>query len=284
MKIAILFFGQPRFVENRLVSKKLHRKFSQYDVEYFGHTWIDEKGSNLSTSPWSGLKSLTSSGFALDAIEQQYPGIKIKSEKSLFFSLDEDAQLISSGLPINLNAELLKKFSELECLNLNNTLSQFYSINSVIKLFEGSTDTSIYDLVILTRFDCYIVTLPELFSFTRTNQLIVSGKHDNYPDLLILGSLTAIKSSDVLPNLQKLFNSLQSLNGEFMREANLKSNFSNIQVKKIKFYHYCIRHKSRLKAILLIWVEVFRENVSHNKNLRVKLSKFKQKIVGFSIE
>ncbi len=153
MKVALLLFGQPRALHNTDVYMS-HKKFilDRYDTDVYCHMWYNENETNYTVSSWVPNKYSTTVTKGSDAIiEKLYSPKKMIVEPSKGFTIS-DANY----------AKLCAKFGKHRCneRDMNNILSQVYSIQSVTKLVEDSKDQ--YEFIILARYDVILDTFIKL--------------------------------------------------------------------------------------------------------------------------
>ena len=60
MKVAVAFFGQPRYVGNpQIINTYKQVLLDKYDCDVFGHMWWQEDGGEFDYSSWSKTVSYT---------------------------------------------------------------------------------------------------------------------------------------------------------------------------------------------------------------------------------
>lgn len=146
MKIAYCFYGQPRSFESGIKNILNFIKNNNVDVDFYYHTFVYKEGDVMETSPWRDISKDTLVGCS-DTIEK------------LNFLLNPVAYIAEN--PINFDISIYEdtigyKNTPHVCIkNINNTLSQIYSISKVCKLFKkyNCENVNKYDLVITSRFD-----------------------------------------------------------------------------------------------------------------------------------
>jgi len=174
LKVALVFYGQPRFVDlpySAFSHKWFLRKVS---FEVLGHCWFTPNPSIMETSAWSGLGDTLR--FLPDAkarILKSYPGANILFEAPLL--QDE-----SNSSP-----------------EYRNLLSHLTSLHRALLLLQEENKLKNYDLVVLSRFDAVILKFPDFSRLTR-NKLLLTNEHDRFPDFLVAGSPEKILALDSL--------------------------------------------------------------------------------------
>src|ERR1035437_4157147 len=172
IKIALLLFGQARFVNNFKVIESYKKKlFEPYEVDTFGHIWFSEREDVYSTSSWSKIEECPVNKNTIHEINSIYPNPRIIYEKSRKFKVPQ---------------VLLKKFNSnpnFSDKNLENIISHLYSFEKSsinLKGFESN-----YDFIIISRTDSIINYLPDLNTLDK-NSFYLSNHHDKFPDLIFL--------------------------------------------------------------------------------------------------
>lgn len=150
MKIALLFFGQPRFLSNKK-SYNSHRSFlSKYDVDIFVHSWWSIEPNDYTPSSWSSLSHVPYDRDTIKTIRNLYNPVHAVYEKQKEFDVDESV--------IN-KVEFIKSRQD-----LNNIKSHLYSIKRVGEVLKEYTSSNDYSFIILSRFDNIISGFPNLES------------------------------------------------------------------------------------------------------------------------
>ena len=154
MKIALIYFGQPRFVNNPncYESQKAY-VMSQGDCDVFAHLWEPSSdGYNFAT--WSGLNNEPAHESDINTFVQKWNPKKLAIEPNRDFNNESLYNAIQHKLP---GAENRK-------YNFNLCLSQLYSIERAIELYEEhikeTGDT--YEFVIFMRTDLCVWGFPTL--------------------------------------------------------------------------------------------------------------------------
>jgi hypothetical protein len=180
MKVALALFGQPRFLNNPKPEIS-HKNFimDKYDTDVFIHTWWDPNCKEYDVSSWSTIDRCPSDKNAIEIIKEKFNPKLIKYETPRTFKVkDEIVKVLKEkgpGHPIS------------ERINLSNSISQLYTIEEAIKLYEKyKEENSIdYDFIIMSRLDGEILDFPDLNTLS-TDYFYVSDHHDSFPDLIYL--------------------------------------------------------------------------------------------------
>lgn len=175
MKVALLLFGQPRFLDNPKVVESFNNLKNNFNLDVFCHTWWSEDESNYSCSDWTKIKKCPVNKNSIDIIKKIYNPKEIKYEPSRVFEIDPKINnFISKKFP---NHNLWTK------KHANNIQSQLYSIQSVSRLFcEYKKE---YDFVILDRFDTYL-KIGQDISKLPNDAFYMSNIHPRFPDMILL--------------------------------------------------------------------------------------------------
>jgi hypothetical protein len=137
MKVACLYYGQPRFTEN-LYCYESHKKFifDRYDTDIYAHLWWDDDDANQwdrshvssdwEFSTWLQMEQCPKDRYDLNRFIEKWKPHHLITEKPKEFSNDEMYSLVE------------KKFDgeRFHKKNFHNQLSQLYSIEQVGKLLE----------------------------------------------------------------------------------------------------------------------------------------------------
>lgn len=174
MKIALLFFGQPRFLYNPRsgIGYKTYI-INKHDVDIFGHCWISH---TFQASTWTSLGEMNGNMYPESKLCEDYPGIVIQKENSRSFGYDN--------------------------LNENNIASHLYSIKKVASLLQERKDISQYDLIILSRYDVDIKHMEGLEKLGKG--FFAMEDHPGVADQLYAFTPEYIKWCDIYDNFEEL--------------------------------------------------------------------------------
>jgi hypothetical protein len=151
MKVAVLFYGQPRNFHRGYENIQefiWRQKGTQFD--FFYHCWVDDNCRGYIASTWS-------------KVQKEYlkydPSIKQKL-LDMYKPIVHEYQDIITEFHLENTIGLYNSNSS---VNINNTISQMYSRNKTRNIFNKYvTESGVrYDMVIMTRFDT--VTVPALY-------------------------------------------------------------------------------------------------------------------------
>lgn len=147
MKVALVFSGQPRFVEQNGYLSTKSTFLDKYDCDVYAHFWFS-KGTLYETAPWSGLGALSIPDNAIDRFVQLYSPKGIHVE------------------PPPREDEIVKRIYE-RSSNIRtpyNTFSVFTSHKRAFDLIPYPED---YDFIIRHRTDNIILRIPDLTTLSK---------------------------------------------------------------------------------------------------------------------
>jgi hypothetical protein len=182
MKVALLFYGQPRFVGNEDVIKSYKKDIlDKYDTDVFCHTWWTDKGGEYDCSTWSKITNCPISSNTLDIIRETYSPIVLKYDEPRIFEFPPKVMLY------------VEKFTGkhpdgdyYNHKNYSNILSQLYSIQKVSEIFESHADKhseTKYDWIVLARYDTVLIDFPDLYK-CNPNKFYLPNHHPKFPDVI----------------------------------------------------------------------------------------------------
>ncbi len=228
MRVALLFYGQPRFVDNLEVYNNYKSIISKYNTDIFCHTWWSNDNNEFKSSSWSNI-NYTSNINAIDKIKKLY--------NPLEFIYDE---------PINFKSiiffKLQEKFNNDKFLteqNFNNTLSQLYSIKRVSEIFVPHKDK--YDFIILARYDTIITNFPDI-NVLNKNTFYLAGEHDSFPDMInIFGTNFLEYSLNIFDDVDTIYDKIENIYPEQFKYKSFLKRFSNTDMVGIPMRAFAIR-------------------------------------------
>jgi hypothetical protein len=144
MKIALVFSGQPRFVNSKAYLSIHDNLLQKYNCDIYAHFWFSSNiNTKYETAPWSSLGDIQLSEYAIKDFIELYHPIKIEFEEPY-----SDSQLVERTYTrVNHPREPY------------NTRSMFISHKKAYSLVINPEQ---YDFIIRIRTDDYIYTLPDL--------------------------------------------------------------------------------------------------------------------------
>ncbi len=233
MKVALLFFGQPRFLENPLPFQT-HRDhiLNKYETDVFCHTWWSPKQDSYDTSSWSKINSCSADKNAINKIVSLYNPKVVKFQESINFKFPEDSEF-------NKN---ITKFDWANN-NKNNILSHLYSFTQIGEILEDyiQTTNTTYDFIIASRLDAEIIRLPNLKTLDP-DKFYLPSHHDKFPDNLFLFSPKFIKFLNIYPNIEELSTKVWQPSAEAYKWENYKKHFEEPFAPNYNVYAEFVRN------------------------------------------
>lgn len=243
-KIAVLIYGQSRFLENPHSLLSLRALFPNHQLDFYIHTWKDLNIGNQES-----------------LIQEKYTPLVLEIDEPL----DQHIELEKYKESISECKSRLK--IEKQDAYIFSCISQLASVQAVNELFcRHINDASHgYNFVVLTRFDAVYFGKfnPKLLD---TFDLIVSKSHSYYPDVIQIykaGVAKNIRPMDIIP---LVFLSCWDLCGEALREASYR--FNGITITYDGFYYLLIRERFTLKNRLNLvkqYIRFFYKSILKNK-------------------
>jgi hypothetical protein len=255
-RIAIVFFGQPRNIQNRISS--VSHKFwgREYELDFYGHCWFDPTGL-MGYSGGEHAKKFKINTQTSELLKNHYPGIDLNFEKP-----KSSTDLMAL---VNLNQ------SEKGNIILENPLlpvfiSQFYSINQALRHFDARSLDREYEFILLSRYDNFISFLPKAKNIEIEKLTVKQNSSKNgFPDLVFIGSRCSLEGINVYPLLSKYLKQGKRITPELLKQEHFLSvsseqslsyrDFEVLVVRDSRFFKYLayfLRVRLRLLKIKLI--------------------------------
>lgn len=195
MNIAVCFYGQPRFIDNKLsYESHKHKIFNQGNVDVFAHYWFDEEQTAFIASDWSKKHNNYIHKNAPELIQEYYNPVRIKQEKPKPF--------VENNI-IKDKCSLLPYYSENNFYNLQSHLYSFEQSFRLLKEYSKETNKQ-YDFIVSTRFDNYIVNFPDLNILDKNSLYIDRRCGNNFTDVILLFGFSILESFTPYSNFQKI--------------------------------------------------------------------------------
>ena len=232
-----------------------------HSVDWFGHVWHGIDGLAQDTTRVGGF---ISNLYTESIIRGRFPNISLEISKPQNFE-----HMISNELEHDLDAEDRRV--------LGNTISQLFSIHSVLNLIKSSLVD--YDLVILSRYDNFIYYLPPLSTISRKDLTVgwslglKNIESYGFPDLVIIGPMERIQDTDAFENLDELIQLIGRQSAEIYKYQNYKKRNSkeSISVRRIKVA--MLRSSSWYWPLLLLPLHNLRVILRPRVRIRLFVSK-----------
>ena len=181
MKVALLFFGQPRYLDDDRAYNDYKRLIlDRYDTDVYIHTWFDEAGGKYDVSTWAQMHGAKNAVILPDSIERLK---KMYNPKVL---VHEKPQKFV--LPPECKAFVDEKFTDKHPEghwnpgNYSNIMSQLKTIQRVAQLYEETGDK--HDIIVLARLDTWLENFPDDLSALDPSKFYLAGHHNRFPDVI----------------------------------------------------------------------------------------------------
>lgn len=189
MKVALAFFGQPRFIDNPDIIKTYTKVIlDRYDTDVFGHMWWEEDAEEYDYSSWSQIDKCPVLKDAPKIIGDNYQPLILEVESPKTFELPPKAKaFVDEKFTDKHQARevCVESGNHWNTKNYSNIMSQMYSIKSVaniVKSYTEGTNTS-YDFIILARYDTVLINFPDLNTCDKY-KFYLPGHHPRFPDTI----------------------------------------------------------------------------------------------------
>lgn len=181
MKVALLFFGQPRYLDDDRAYNDYKRLIlDRYDTDVYIHTWFDEAGGKYDVSTWAQMHGAKNAVILPDSIERLK---KMYNPKVLVHEKPQKFEL-----PPECKAFVDEKFTDKHPEghwnpgNYSNIMSQLKTIQRVAQLYEETGDK--HDIIVLARLDTWLENFPEDLSALDPSKFYLPGHHNRFPDVI----------------------------------------------------------------------------------------------------
>jgi len=181
MKVALLFFGQPRYLDDDRAYNDYKRLIlDRYDTDVYIHTWFDEAGGKYDVSTWAQMHGAKNAVILPDSIERlkrmYNPKVLVHEKPQKFV------------LPPECKAFVDEKFTDKHPEghwnpgNYSNIMSQLKTIQRVAQLYEETGDK--HDIIVLARLDTWLENFPDDLSALDPSKFYLPGHHNRFPDVI----------------------------------------------------------------------------------------------------
>ena len=174
MKIAVLYYGQPRYLDNPRPEEAYNRElFSKYNCTNFVHTWYGRDIKEYEVSTWVA-SSIQPDPYAVVKIIDKFAPVVLKVETPRAFEI-----------PDYIKKHIEDNFTYNE-LNVRNIFSHLYSISEVARLAEQYQleRGEFFDWFVLARTDMVIRGMPDFWKADK-DKLFLPNNHSNFPDTIV---------------------------------------------------------------------------------------------------
>lgn len=242
MKIALCFFGQPRFYNNNEILEFLRDIKAEGEVDVYMHLWKPEKEENFLRSPWSGIdekKVVIDLKNLKEKIEDIYEpvSLEIEDERTLVTDSSKFARASYPTFP-----EIVHRM--------------YYSQWKVGEMVKASGKE--YDIVFRMRTDSAVKGLRPLKDLTGDriwvpdNCPVMNWFNDNFS---ISSQENFYKLAGTYPNIEKFYNEGADMNGESMLKAQLKHEGALEKVTRNRFINVALVRGEKPLRLQGVWMD-----------------------------
>lgn len=205
-QLAICFYGQPRFLQNKVVHDHYINCINKYDADVYIHSWITGTETIMNSSDWSKHYNFVEEENCKDKILDMYSPKEYLFEKPKELKLDEKTRQIVKNLQYySLNNEV-------------NLLSHLTSLSSSVNLIETPEK---YKFILCTRLDAYFYDFPDLYALN--DGFYLDGQWTHFTDGVMLFSSKYINGiSKIIDHINDTSNNI----GCFTSEEYVKHNLN----------------------------------------------------------
>ncbi len=210
MRLAICFFGQPRYLNNKKVHECYSKLMDQYQTDVYVHSWISGKECEMSVSDWAKKHNIKESADATEKIISLYSPTKYKFDSPFEGRLKSETRE---------KASTMRFYTE---NNERNLLSHIKSYSEAIRLVESPQN---YDFILMTRFDAYLFDFPNLDSLDSSKFYLTKRYDGGWCDITQLCGSKFAKAFDVYDNFDLITNNLSKKDPAFIAELYKRENY-----------------------------------------------------------
>lgn len=175
VKVALCFYGQPRYINNLNIPKSYQEQFGkpEYQIDTFGHCWYGRDVVYSSTSWTQNHEDYKPNRDTIKNLHNYYNFNSFLVERPKNFRLPNDKvrehyKSITANHVIN-HTEMRE----------NNTLSQLFSIQTVSRIVPDT-----FDFYVICRYDTIVQNIPDL-TLADKNKLYLSNI-GVFPDTILI--------------------------------------------------------------------------------------------------
>jgi len=254
MKVALCFFGQPRFYSNEEIRAFLKdlRMENDTTVDVYMHLWNPKDPKNFARSPWSNIDE---SAANIDAenlrekIEDIYePRVLVIEEERDFLKENKYSRAPSDSSP-----EFVHRM--------------YYSQWKTGEMLKESGEQ--YDLVMRIRTDSAVMNLPSLqdlvgdWIWVPDNCPVYGWFNDNFS---VSSQENFLSMVDVYNNLDKFYQEGVEMNGEPMLRAQVRSKNLENKIRRNKNVNVALLRGENPTRLQGVWINgEFRQHVQLEK-------------------
>jgi hypothetical protein len=241
MKIALCFFGQPRFYSNNEILEFLRDIKAEGEVDVYMHLWKPEKEDNFMRSPWSGIEDAHAkidTENLREKIDDIYEPVALEIDDERIF-VPEPLKYRRSPAPTS--PEIVHRM--------------YYSQWRVGELLKASCKE--YDLVFRMRTDSSVKGLRPLKElvgdriWVPDNCPVMGWFNDNFS---VSSQENFLKMVGTYNNLDKFYQEGADMNGEPMLKAQLNNEGIIDKVMKNRFINVPLIRSEKPLRLQGVWV------------------------------
>lgn len=236
MKIALSFYGQPRFLENPHIHESYRHYFlEKYDVDVFGHMWWKENGK-YDVSNWTGIDECPIHPESVDIICSLYNPKELR--------VDEPEKFKHSSKTLKyIDDKFTGKLPSWNHTNYSNILSHLYSIqtsSNIVKKYAEDYNIK-YDFIIMARYDTILYRVPDLTK-CNTEKLHLPHHHPRFPDVIIFYPMKHLNwSTNVYNDVDSVYENVFSPGPEGFKYFSFIKRFPVTDIQPTKMDGHCVR-------------------------------------------
>ncbi len=242
IRVALILFGQPRFVDLHYSAWSHLRHLDKYSLSVFGHSWLARAGEVVPVSSWSGLGDIRAVPDAMNLIKQRYKQGRFLFEIQETFDESTYAKFLSRQ----------NNGPNPEQLDLGNVISQLTSIHRALELFDREADSDSFDFVVLSRFDTVLLSFPDLKKLSGKYLYLSDTFRGLFPDMVMLGNVEQIRATDSLTLEPGDWGVQGKLTPEDIKQSAHNRRFGSDYVRYVRLSAYPIRKSGKFLALLSV--------------------------------
>lgn len=222
MKIALVFSGQPRFIDGISYNSIKKIFLDKYDCDVYAHFWFSQDiSTSYETAPWSTLGNISFPSDTLDTFNKLYNPVKLSFDEPL------------------VHDDKYKKYTKSHSHSGYLIHSMYTSMQKAYKLIDNINQ---YDYIIKIRPDIIFDISLDLNSIDRNSIHAIQIR--NYPDILYNDTFTIVPPDisnyffNIIDYIDTYYNSGILCNAEEIFTKHLTSSkytINNIDMLKFRF-------------------------------------------------
>jgi hypothetical protein len=203
-KLAIIFYGQPRFIDNKDVYEQYIKLINLYNADVYIHSWISDKESKMEASDWANTYNFTEKINSAEQLLMMYKPKKVLFEQPEFLTFEVKTR------------DIVKDLEYYTLNNEKNLLSHLASLTRSINLLDTS---DLYDFLLITRLDAYIFDFPNLNELDK-EKFYLDDRYNHWPDISFLIGNKYKKAFDIYNNIDFISNKICKFTAEEYKKQN----------------------------------------------------------------